>query len=645
MDRWKGTTEGLAIELALLGQTDATPTDLASAYGSDLSGLADEIANTESGWNKFAESLSINPFSKLNPFLAQAQGELRGAKSNVSELDAALAQNQGMGRAEEAAKAYEFVLARLGRTAAEGEDIFPQYAAAVRESAAAAELAAGPTDDYAAAVQAAHQANKDALLGTAARIAKDAEFRASLNQVKDSIEAYAENERNAAGTGAEAARIRADSARNQVANAKAVEQAERALVDSGKAVAQAQRGVADAYRAREAAVRGIAQAEQGVLDAERGREAAVRNLATANATLEASQRQSVQLARDLSGAFDAARESLDDLNRSAAGDKLSVKSAEFALADARLAAGQGPDDPGAPNAQAKLNLAVAQAELALAEARDRASESAENLNERTAAGLDQSPEVLAAQEAVATNATTIATNQQAVADAQVGLEASDRTLAEAHFRVAEAHQAVRAADQAIVDAKDQVIGAKQAQQTAAEDLATAEKIAADEIIIADFLVWLSKDAAQKKSTELKDQVVTDMGLMFTAAETFGLGLAGVNAWLITLTSGLDPASPLRQNIDSLLAQLTPIAIPAAPSGGAGSGIGLGAGASGSINGGGQPIYGPTGGIVGYRPASVSVRSGDGKSVTVQGDLVINAEKADADQLSERFAARVLDRVR
>lgn len=282
--------------------------------------------------------------------------------------------------------------------------------------------------------------------------------------------------------------------RDQADAAKAYEQAQATAAGRGEEWAEAARRIADAEDA-------VADAREGVVDATRNQEAAVQRLRSAEAN-------AVQVRRDLNDAYDEAQKRLEALRRTVAGDRLSVREAEMALAQAKEEAALAVDDPStlSVDEREQAQIRLERAELALAEARARAAENAEELNEREQAGLDQSPEVLAAKEAI---------------------EAADRAVVEAQEALIEASARVEEANARVIESEDAVTQAIKDRQKV-------------------------QDEARASLAELGDDYVSmaaDVAVALVAMN--GDVEAGV-ASLKLLLSTLDPGSTLGQRIQDLI---------------------------------------------------------------------------------------------
>ena len=206
----------------------------------------------------------------------------------------------------------------------------------------------------------------------------------------------------------------------------------------------------EAARSIDQADQRITEAEQGVTQAVQNRTQALRAVTNAERTLQDLTSKSTQLQKDLTQARKDAAAQLVSYKNAAAGDKLSVTDAEIALRAAQRALAEGPSGDQADNPDAMLQLTqdVAHAELALKEAREQSAASTETLNTANQRGVEGSPQVVAAHQAIADNVRAIADAQVAVADATDGVAKADAALVIAHQAVSDAATAKADAEEA-----------------------------------------------------------------------------------------------------------------------------------------------------------------------------------------------------
>lgn len=546
-----------------------------------------------------------------------------------------------------------------------------QTRAAADEQRAYAASVEGAKDAVAAGTattQQAHQVNRDRLNQVTEQISKNEELRSSLRTLADSVKAYNDNEREARGFGTEVAAIRANAAKQAVADSEAIRQAQRVEVDAARGLEQANRGVEQAVRARAEAARAVVQAERGVVDAERGvqdalrgvtdahravrdaewgRQDALRGLQTAIRGIEQAEYARGQALRSVEAAERAVVRSEEDSLRSvqnlaqarreaaweltsqalaARGDALSIQSAQLALADAQAAAAKGPSaDNEDPRAAQRLSLAVSQAQLQLDQANASAARSTVELSEAQAAGVEGSDAVISALRGVEDGSLSVEDANRALIEANRGVTDADRAVTDAHLGVRDAlrgvesagiaadeanrgvadanravgesmiglddaHRAVadaligvRDADVAVKDATYAVRDAQVAVADAAKATATAVQTAADNQQIAIFETNLVMDAAKKKSGELRDKVISDMGQAADAMRPFNYSLATTQALLAGIL-GTTPIAAAPQ-VAAILAGLSGVAIP---------GVGFG---EQNVNGGGGVVRRAVGGSV------------------------------------------------
>lgn len=483
---------------------------------------------------------------RLNDSLFNLGRNTRSPIVEIDRLDDALAALVNSGRGDEAEKQFGDIAAAAlasGMTAEEVARQFNDYwdavdrgpdraiisiaetIAHVMTMQAQATLAVAAADGQSvSAAKSAHQANRDRLNQVTEQIAKNEGLRSSLRALADSVKAYNDNEREAAGFGPQVAAIRANAAKQAVENAEAIRQAQRAEVDAARGLEAANRGVETAVLARAEAARAVITAERGVVDAERGvqdalrgvvdahravrdaewgRQDALRGLQTAIRGIEQaeyargqalrsveaaeravvrSEQDSLRSVRDLATARREAAWELTSQALAARGDALSIQSAELALADAQAAAAAGPGEGNTdPRAQQRLALAVSQAQLQLEQANAAAARSTVELSEAQAAGVEGSDAVINALRGVEDGSLSVEDANRALVDANRGVEDANRTVEDAHLGVRDALRGVESADIAVATANRGVGDANRAVEDSNITLADAHRAVDDAV--------------------------------------------------------------------------------------------------------------------------------------------------------------------
>jgi phage-related protein len=243
-----------------------------------------------------------------------------------------------------------------------------------------------------------------------------------------------------------------NAAATQIANAKAIREAQDRITTSAHAVAQAQHGV-------EAAARGVAAAERAVADAERSAQQA------SNAYRDALDRQKAAQA-DVTRAYAEATRELEDLNNAAVDAALGQEDAAISLQRAQenlLAVQKDVHSTALDQHEADLKVREAQQRLAEStEANTRAQADATDANDK---GVEGSDRVTAAQ--------------QALIDANHGVEDASYAMVQAQQGVADAQQGVRDANDQLAESQYQLTRAQSEAKQAIQDLADTMASQAD----------------------------------------------------------------------------------------------------------------------------------------------------------------------
>jgi phage-related protein len=243
-----------------------------------------------------------------------------------------------------------------------------------------------------------------------------------------------------------------NAAATQIANAKAIREAQDRITTSAHAVTQAQHGV-------EAAARGVAAAERAVADAEHSAQQA------SNAYRDALDRQKAAQA-DVSRAYAEATRELEDLNDAAVDAALGQEDAAISLqrAQENLLAVQ-KDVHSTALDQQEADLKVREAQQRLAESTESNARAQTDANDANAKGVEGSDRVTAAQ--------------QALIDANHGVEDAAYAMAQAQQGVADAQQGVRDANDQLAESQYQLTRAQAEAKQAIQDLADTMATQAD----------------------------------------------------------------------------------------------------------------------------------------------------------------------
>ncbi|WP_430332737.1 hypothetical protein [Rhodococcus sp. ACT016] len=282
--------------------------------------------------------------------------------------------------------------------------------------------------------------------------------------------------------GSEAAK---NSAEEQEASAKAIEQAQRGVADAQKAVARTAEQGADA----------VSRAERGVAD-----------------TQKASQRAQ----EDLTRARKDAQAQIEDLNLALKAASLSEEDAELSLREAAKRMREVQIDPRAGRDERdRANLSYRQAIQRLAEVRARNGDLQREAEQANQAGVEGAENVVAAKE-------RIAEADQAAQDAQKELARTQRDAAEAN---AEALQRVADAQEALAEAQSSAGKSLDEYNKALENLSPAAR---------EFVEMVRGLSGEWKSLrlEVQESLFSGLGaevvnLSENLLPTFKTGLSGI----------------------------------------------------------------------------------------------------------------------
>jgi phage-related protein len=242
------------------------------------------------------------------------------------------------------------------------------------------------------------------------------------------------------------------------------DQAASSATANAKSQTSAARQITSANQQLQQAITGRSRAQQ---DAEWAAAAASRQVEEAERSLIRAQQQRLKVQQDLTAAVEAARRAQQDLAFQVEGGALAEKQAVLDLADAQRqleeARGQGVDG----EALDRLTLAYQQQELSLREIRAQNKDLAADKATSDKAGIQDSSQVVAAQD------------QLAAANEQVAQATRDEQAA----REAASQQAIQSA-RAISDAQLGVLQAQQQLNYAMADSGTVGSAATDKITAA-----------------------------------------------------------------------------------------------------------------------------------------------------------------
>lgn len=587
MSKFEGDASGLADDLVQLGSGLASVDQGIGEIG-NITTLADEFKEVADNTN-FATVAGKSFKSIFGAGGLDALTFPQQAKNDIAALDKALAEAVTSGHPAEAQAAYTKLTLALIDQNVPIETIvklLPNYANALDRSNRAAGTAADGADRLSAAQSAQAIATDKAV-----KAAQDSYTAATAL-------ATAEDARNDAIVGVAQAQEAEEQAQASVTQAvRGAQAAQRSLADARRAVGDAEAAVADAIRGEEAARRGLADAEkagaavrQAVVDrtadlAQAQREAAgdsdamreaLDGVARAEIDLEARQADSLTAQQDLTDARNDYEHTLRNLSDAAGGAADDVLSAEIRLRRAQesLATLGAPDrngnvDPVTADDVLAAQIAIRDAERAVRAAQDQAAAAAADLARNQANGVEGSDAVVAASEAVTQarddeTAAHLALEGavQNVADTQ---EAADARVVEAHAALTAAVDAVGAANQRIIDARQAVVDAQDATRDAVRGVGDAQAnvaVQAQAVIDANAAIVTAKDGVVKAHGDTEGAVRGVAEKTKTLADEQFRADGNLHAYITTLDGlrdRIDPNTPFRRNLDSLIDDLREIA--------------------------------------------------------------------------------------
>ena len=542
--KFHGDVRGLGTDLDQLGRGVATLDDVTSNFGGidklagDFKKAYDNSTLAERGWNALKAGMTGN----TDDFKS-----IRQAQSNIEALDQSLADLVTSGHADAAKTAYAKVAAALVEQGVSVEDVtrfLPKYNTEIeragRENADAVPKIAGA--GLAAAAAAVGFSRMGSQAGEALRGLGDnlnfaemasQHLTASSMDVMSAQQAYRASTQALTDTqreGAEVAQRNAEIARS---NAEAITQHAKAIEDAAEGVASAQRTQADAQADLRDAIANTSPtsdayvaAAKRVTDAEEANRKAAQDMKAAQEGLNQAR---------IDG-----KKYLDDLKESASDDALSVEAAQLAY-DKALADSRKQPNGDDPFAAREAALRLAQAADALDDAKKRAAESTKKQNDAEKAGVEQTPQVVAAHQAI----TDAAKGQQTAAENLATARKDEAKVhADAEKAVADALAKVADAAKGVADAQSALSAARSASVPlqAAETLANRDQTSA----IVD---------NAKAKLDLAEKMATLEGRTLTAAERAKIlrdgmeeGRATTGFWsgdLQTLSDRLDTAAKTR----------------------------------------------------------------------------------------------------
>lgn len=379
-----------------------------------------------------------------------------------------------------------------------------------------------------------------------------------------------------------------DAQRQEAAADRAITEAKENVSRASRAVAAAERGEVDARKAAERASKDVTKALEALATARRaaaGDSDEMRNaekgVVTAEEALAAAQRKSLQAQDAITDAREKATRGLYDMGKAAKSASLSEKEAQLALAEAidrRNNLGKNSDgttDPVSANDRLAADLAVERAQLSLQDAKDSNKDAQEALNKATAAGVEGSPEFIAATEAATQAAKDEKTAKEELAAAQATVKkeqaAAAQGVIDAESDLADAYDKQQKAQQAVIDAHQSVVDAQGAQADAAQGVTDAQwrREAASQAVIDAQQRLTDQTAAVQDAADAiveADEKVTKSHIDRAAAE-FALdkntkdGQTAIHNYilkLLDLASTMDPNAPLTKYIQGVAASLSSI---------------------------------------------------------------------------------------
>ena len=517
--------------------------------GINIKEFSKEIAASDDEWNKYVDSIiaanDLDPFESVA--LRSQLGELRKQLIGARSESKAASEAQG----------------ELGVSTDDTADAMGGLATETKSA----------TDALKDHVDAAKQAFD------LRQSAADAE-----ESVRDAVAAVADAQRGVA------------DAEDDVAAAR------QGVADANDEVAAARRGVATAEQAVASARTQVAKAEQGVVDAQRDEVDAAEALADRQADLAQARREATGDSDDMRDALDAVAEASrtlearqadelstqealtqarDDYEKTlgqlaetaaAAGDEVLSAQIRLRRAQADLA-GLGSDGE-AVTADDRLaaEIAVRDAQRAVQRAEREAEAARQRVEQETAAGRDGSTAVTAARDdaTAATEAreeaeqslgdavqhvadTQTAANDRVV-EAEAAVEQAVDDVNDAHQRTIDAQAAVVAARQAVRDAEQGVADANGRAREAIDGVAAAEQ----KVVDAQAAVVAARQAVRDAEDEVTQKILAQIQAQADLETATGDAREAIRLQvekLRELERTLDPASPLRQNIDSYVEDL------------------------------------------------------------------------------------------
>lgn len=527
MAEFHGDVSGLTADLDQLGRGVAGTDVIAEQFGGSIENLAgsfkiayDNSSLAERGFNAFKSAATFDRDSFVG---------IRQAQSDIEALDGSLAQLVSSGNVEGARAAYGKLSAALIDQGVAAEDVarfMPEYWAAIERADRETEKAAGSTDGMTRAQQRMHaelvrSASALTSLGSQAGdafrgLGEGIDFAemAAAAYTNRALDVFSAQQAYDASTLAltdhqrEAAEVQAQNAENTRKNAEAlrqhaqeVQQAADQVATATEAQAEAQDALAEAYANARPDADAMVEAAKRVADAQQGTVAAAEASRVAQEGLNQALVDGAQYLKDLA-------EANDDNNRSVARADLAYRQALAAQAEL---AKKPSDDPFAQEAAA---LRVAEALDSLDDARKRAAESAAAQAEADKAGVEGTPMVVNAREAIAAAADGEVTANERLQEA---LKAQAATQAQAAQQIAEAQGRLGDATKALNDAQANLA----ATQSAGVELSKNEAIQQTDLgatILAN---------AQAKLT-LAEAEAEANGKTLTAAESAAILRAGLD---------------------------------------------------------------------------------------------------------------------
>jgi hypothetical protein len=442
---------------AAVGAGTVSVKDYRDAFGAARTTINESSLTIQAVSDKIGDNKE--QLDKLPPALRAAVEKYRDIQGVLSSLDSQFAQNANVHSAAGAVVAQSVKLTSdQMNSAAQVADMFGlslnDVAEAFKSLPGAGSAAAGSVEQVASAYISS---------------------QVSIDNARQSvIDYFATLQKNAAqaNQAVESANHSYQQSIASVADAQhAYVQAQQAVVTAEQGVAAARRAVTDATHSYANAQHSVEQAAQGVIDAENGVAAAERNLEKAQQSERQTQVALTQARKD-------AAEQLKSLHLQLNDQVASEERARLKLFDQlRTSASLGvtPDNAHAIVAEQttasneaikKSALDLIDAQNSLADTLNQGALLRDQVNQADKNGIDQAPNVIAAQEAVRNSQEQVNSAQQALAKAHEQVSAAVYSLQQAYYNLGKAQQGIVDAQAGVIRAQDAVREAVYSEQRA-----------------------------------------------------------------------------------------------------------------------------------------------------------------------------------